>query len=171
MWRAGTARPFLLQLESPRGSNPVISLAAYDPRPMEPDWVRYGEQDTPGQLDWQVFTSRWNRETKKYDKLEDCGSSIEELFAVLDHVMINGLDAEVMVDATEMGEPEKMPSPQFCAYYKTKCEDWTGLFHRVTFSDCEEETTSNDDALYFIEAAIYNRERVTMETGPHDPTP
>lgn len=149
----------------------MISLAAYDPRPLEPDWVRFGEADEPGQLDWQVISRHWNRETKKYDSLEDCGSSMQELFDTLDYVLSNGLEAEVMVDATEMGEPEKMPSPQFCVYYKTKCEDNTGLHNIVTFSDYVEETGSNDDTLFFIESAIYNREKITVEITHYDPTP
>jgi len=149
----------------------MISLATYDPRPLEPDWVRFGEDDEPGQLDWQVISYHWNRETKKYDALEDCGNTIEELIATLDYVYVNGLMAEATVDATEMGDPVTPPAPRDTVAWKAKCEDNTGMWTIVTFSDCTEETLSNDDALFFIETAIYNREKITVDISHYDPTP
>lgn len=152
----------------------MISLAVYDPRPLEPDWVRFGEHDPAedfGPLNWLISERRWNRDLKKYETFEDSGHDIEELFKLLDHIYANGIEVEVDVDATEMGPPERMPAMQESINFKCKVEDWTGMFTRVTFSDCEEETLSNDDALYFIEAAIYNREKIHADIGQHDPTP
>jgi len=149
----------------------MISLAAYDPRPLEPDWVRLGEDDEPGQLDWQVISYHWNKETRKYDALEDCGNSIKELIDTLDYVYINGLMAEATVDATEMGDPVIPPAPRDTIAWKAKCEDDTGMWTIVNFSDCAEETLSNGDALFFIETAIYNREKITVDISHYDPTP
>lgn len=149
----------------------MISLAVYDPRPMEPDWVCFDEGEQPGPLDWHISERRWNRDIKKYETFEDCGSTIEELFAALDYLMINCIEAEITVDATEMGEPEKIPPLATCFSYKAKAEDYTGLHHIMTASDCVDDITSNDEALYFVEQAIYNREKVTLEINHHDPTP
>lgn len=149
----------------------MISLAVYDPRPMEPDWVRFDEGEQPGPLSWHISERRWNRDLKKYETFEDCGSDIEELFKVLDHIYINGTEVEVEIDATEMGPVEKMPVITQSLSYKCKSEDLTGMFTRVTYSDCEEDTTSNDDALHYIEAAIYNREKFHVDISRYDPTP
>ena len=149
----------------------MISLTVYDPRPMEPDWVRFDEGEQPGPLDWHISERRWNRDLKKYETFEDCGSDIEELFKVLDHIYINGTEVEVVIDATEMGPVEKMPAPKLTLSYKCKSEDFTGMFTRVTYSDCDEDTTSNDDALCYIEAAIYNREKFHVDISRYDPTP
>jgi hypothetical protein len=152
----------------------MISLAAYDPRPLEPDWVRFGEHDPAedyGPLEWLISERRWNRELKEYETFEDCGSSIEELFKLLDHIYANGIEVEVEVDATEMGPVEKMPPARECAYYKCKVESYTMMHTRFILSDCEQETTCNDEALYIIEAAIYNREKITVEINQIDPTP
>ena len=149
----------------------MISLSVYDPRPMEPDWVRFDQGEQPGPLDWHVRQRQWNRAIKKYEWLENCGSTIEELFAVLDYLMINQIEAEVTVDATDMGEPEKIPSIKTCLFYKAKVEDFTGLHHVMTASDCVDDTTSNDEALFFVEQAIYNREKIMLEINQYDPTP
>lgn len=149
----------------------MISLAVYDPRPMEPDWVRFDEGEQPGPLDWHISERRWNRDLKAYETFEDCGSDIEELFKVLDHIYINGTEVEVEIDATEMGSVEKMPPISQTLSYKCKSEDFNGMFTRVTYSDCEEDTTSNDDALCYIEAAIYNREKIHVDISHYDPTP
>jgi hypothetical protein len=149
----------------------MISLAVYDPRPMEPDWVRFDEGEQPGPLSWHISERRWNRDLKKYETFEDCGSDIEELFKLLDHIYINGTEVEVVIDATEMGPVEKMPVLTQSLSYKCKSEDLTGMSTRVTYSDCEEDTTSNDDALHYIEAAIYNREKFHVDISRYDPTP
>jgi len=149
----------------------MISLAVYDPRPMEPDWVRFDQGEAPGPLAWHISERRWNRDLKAYETFEDCGSDIEELFKLLDHIYINGTEVEVEIDATEMGPVEKLPALSQSLRYQCKAEDWTGIFTRVTFSDCDEETTSNDDALYFIEGAIYNREKIHVDISHYDPTP
>jgi hypothetical protein len=152
----------------------MISLAVYDPRPLEPDWVRFGEHDPaedPGELNWLIKEHRWNRDLKAYETFEDSGHDIEELFKLLDHIYVNGIEVEVEVDATEMGPPERMPSMEESLHYKCKAEDWTGLHTMVTFSDCEEGTLSTDTALYFIEGAIYNREKIHVNIGEYDPTP
>ena len=149
----------------------MISLSVYDPRPMEPDWVRFDQGEQPGPLDWHISERRWNRDLKKYETFEDCGSDIEELFRVLDHIYINGTEVEVVIDATEMGPVENLPALSQSLRYQCKAEDFTGMFTRVAYSDCEEDTTSNDDALYFIEAAIYNREKIHVDISCYDPTP
>ena len=149
----------------------MISLAVYDPRPMEPDWVRFDEGEAPGPLSWHISERRWNRDLKAYETFEDCGSDMEELFKLLDHIYINGTEVEVEIDATEMGPVEKMPVLTQSLSYKCKSEDLTGMFTRVTYSDCDEDTTSNDDALHFIEAAIYNREKIHADISHYDPTP
>ena len=149
----------------------MISLAVYDPRPMEPDWVRFDQGEAPGPLAWHISERRWNRDLKAYETFEDCGSDIEELFKVLDHIYINGTEVEVAIDATEMGPVKKMPVLTQSLSYKCKSEDLTGIFTRITYSDCEEDTTSNDDALHYIEAAIYNREKIHVDISHYDPTP
>ena len=149
----------------------MTSLAVCDPRPMEPDWVRFDEGEQPGPLAWHLSERRWNRDLKKYETFEDCGSDIEELFKVLDHIYINGTEVEVEIDATEMGPVERPPALSQSLSYQCKAEDFTGMFTRVTYSDCVEDTTSNDDALCYIEAAIYNREKFHVDIGRYDPTP
>lgn len=149
----------------------MTSLTAYDPRPMEPDWVRFDEGEQPGLLSWHISERRWNRDLKKYETFEDCGSDIEELFKVLDHIYINGTEVEVEIDATEMGPVEKMPPPSQALSCKCKSEDLTGMYTRVTYSDCDEDTISNYDALCYIEAAIYNREKFHVDISRYDPTP
>jgi len=149
----------------------MISLAVYDPRPMEPDWVRFDEGEALGPLSWHISERRWNRDLKTYEIFEDCGSDMEELFKLLDHIYINGTEVEVEIDATEMGPVERMPVLSHCLSYKCKSEDFTGMFTRTTYSDCEEDTTSNYDALNYIEAAIYNREKFHVDISRYDPTP
>ena len=149
----------------------MTSLAVCDPRPMEPDWVRFDEGEQPGPLAWHLSERRWNRDLKKYETFEDCGSDIEELFKVLDHIYINGTEVEVEIDTTEMGPVERPPALSQSLSYQCKAEDFTGMFTRVTYSDCVEDTTSNDDALCYIEAAIYNREKFHVDIGRYDPTP
>jgi hypothetical protein len=149
----------------------MTSLAVCDPRPMEPDWVRFDEGEQPGPLAWHLSERRWNRDLKKYETFEDCGSDIEELFKVLDHIYINGTEVEVEIDATEMGPVERPPALSQSLSYQCKAEDFTGMFTRITYSDCVEDTTSNDDALCYIEAAIYNREKFHVDIGRYDPTP
>jgi hypothetical protein len=138
---------------------------------MEPDWVRFDEGEQPGPLAWHISERRWNRDLKKYETFEDCGSDIAELFKVLDHIYINGTEVEVVIDATEMGPVEKLPALSQSMRYQCKAEDFTGMFTHVTYSDCEEDTTSNDDALHYIEAAICNREKFHVDISRYDPTP
>lgn len=152
----------------------MISLAAYDPRPLEPDWVRFGEHDPaedPGPLNWLISERRWNRDLKAYETFEDSGHDVEELFKLLDHIYANGTEVEVEVDATEMGPVERMPGIQECVHYKCKVENYTMMHTLIKLSDCEDETSSNDEALYMIEAAIYNREKILVEINQIDPTP
>jgi hypothetical protein len=147
-----------------------------DPRPLEPDWV-YDAEIEELEIEWVATYLVWNRDTKSYDRPEDCGFNIHDLVQQLIVALKNQLTCTVSITIKSDGCFD-LKQYVYQSIKQHKLPEITGSHWRVSVAGGIEieEGIDNHDLLYLLRFLFEDPKQIphddwVIEISEYDPTP
>lgn len=145
--------------------------ALIDPRPLEPDWV--SADPLPDVATWTLTRRPWNRETKRYDRVEVHGSgdAFTFLSTLADLLTSGNFECQIVIDARGI-EPRLDSEKAYLNQINYPDGYDLGIFWIAKPILGEEESgRCTDDLFGWVEYFLNEQKEFLIELSYDDPTP
>jgi hypothetical protein len=145
--------------------------ALIDHRPLEPDWV--SADPLPDIATWTLTRRPWNRETKRYDRVEasGAGDAFTFLSTLADLLTSRNFECQIVVDARGI-EPRLDSDKAYLNQINYPDGYDLGIFWIAKPILGEEESgRCTDDLFGWVEYFLNEQKEFLIELSYDDPTP